>query len=166
MNGGDIKRPSETNLARFDVMTDEEIEISEAPPLSDAFYDQATWLLPEPPVDVTIAVEPDVLAWFKAQGEDYPSRLSAAVRLYAEAHRSLVSRELAEHSGVKDVAQQEGVSINQFVFTAVAEKMSALLTEQYLEERAARGSRERYEAALAEVPDVKPEEYDKLPDSP
>lgn len=70
------------------------------------------------------------------------------------------------HKGVKDVAQQEGVSINQFVITAVAEKMSALLTEQYLEERAARGSRERYEAALAEVSDVEPEEYDKLPESP
>lgn len=66
------------------------------------------------------------------------------------------------HKGIRDIAQQEGISINQFVITAVAEKMSALLTEQYLQERAARGSREKYEAALAEVADVEPEEYDRL----
>ena len=40
--------------------------------------------------------------------------------------------------------------------------MSALLTEQYLQERAAKASRDKYEAALAEVPDVEPEEYDRL----
>ncbi len=70
------------------------------------------------------------------------------------------------HKGIKDIAQQEGISINQFVITAVAEKMSALLTEQYLDERASRGSRERYEAALAEVPDVEPEEYDEMAKRP
>jgi hypothetical protein len=66
------------------------------------------------------------------------------------------------HRGVKELASREGISINQFVATAVAEKMSALMTEEYLQERALRASRERYEAALAEVPDVEPEEYDRL----
>ena len=66
------------------------------------------------------------------------------------------------HKGVKELASREGISINQFVATAVAEKMSALMTEEYLQERARRASRERYEAALAEVPDVEPEEYDRL----
>jgi hypothetical protein len=66
------------------------------------------------------------------------------------------------HKGVKELASREGISINQFVATAVAEKMSALMTEEYLQERARRGSRERYKAALAEVPDVEPEEYDRL----
>jgi hypothetical protein len=66
------------------------------------------------------------------------------------------------HKGVKELASREGISINQFVATAVAEKMSALMTEEYLQDRARRGSRERYEAALAEVPDVEPEEYDRL----
>ena len=66
------------------------------------------------------------------------------------------------HKGVKELASREGISINQFVATAVAEKMSALMTEEYLQERARRASRERYEAALADVPDVEPEEYDRL----
>ena len=66
------------------------------------------------------------------------------------------------HKQVKELAREEGISINQFVATAVAEKMSALLTEEYLNVRARRGSRERYEAALAAVPDVEPDEWDKL----
>ena len=67
------------------------------------------------------------------------------------------------HKNIKGVAEQEGISINQFVITAVAEKMSALLTEEYLEERAARATRARYESALAEVPDVEPDDYDAMP---
>jgi hypothetical protein len=39
--------------------------------------------------------------------------------------------------------------------------MSALMTEDYLKERARRGSRAKYEAALAQVPDVEPDEYDR-----
>jgi len=36
------------------------------------------------------------------------------------------------------------------------------MTEDYLEERAARGSRKRFEAVLEKVPDVEPEERDRL----
>ncbi|WP_420126037.1 toxin-antitoxin system HicB family antitoxin [Longimicrobium sp.] len=66
------------------------------------------------------------------------------------------------HRQVKELASRDGISINQFVATAVAEKMSALMTEDYLRERAARGSRGRYEAALAQVPDVEPDERDRV----
>ena len=66
------------------------------------------------------------------------------------------------HRGVKELAKREGVSINQIIATAVAEKLSALMTEDYLEKRAARGSREWFEAVLRKVPDVYPEERDRL----
>jgi hypothetical protein len=36
------------------------------------------------------------------------------------------------------------------------------MTVEYLEERAKRGSREKFEAALARLPDVEPGEEDKL----
>jgi len=65
------------------------------------------------------------------------------------------------HQGVREMAQEEGISINQFIATAVAEKLSALMTETYLQERAQRGSREQYEAALAQVPHGEPAAYDK-----
>ena len=88
MNREDIDKPSETNLARFDAMSDDMIDTSEIPPLTDEFFEKATWRMPDPPVEVTIEVEPDILAWFKAQGENYQDRLAAALRLYVEAHRS------------------------------------------------------------------------------
>ena len=66
------------------------------------------------------------------------------------------------HRRLKDLASRDGISINQFIATAVAEKMAALLTEDYLQERARRGERVKYEAALSQVPDVEPEEHDRL----
>ena len=63
---------------------------------------------------------------------------------------------------LEDLAKREGISADQFVATAVAEKMSALLTEEYLEERGKKGSREKYEAALEQVRDVEPDERDRI----
>lgn len=40
--------------------------------------------------------------------------------------------------------------------------MAALMTLDYLEERARRGSREKFDTALAGLPDVEPESYDRL----
>jgi len=66
------------------------------------------------------------------------------------------------HRYVKELAEQEGVSMNQFIALAVAEKISALKTVDYLEERAKHGSREKFERVLSKVPDVEPEEFDQL----
>lgn len=66
------------------------------------------------------------------------------------------------HKKLKKIAEQEGVSMNQFITLAVSEKMSALLTVDYLKERAERGSRESFDKMMSEVPDVEPEEFDKL----
>jgi predicted DNA-binding ribbon-helix-helix protein len=66
------------------------------------------------------------------------------------------------HREIKELAEEEGISMNQFIATAAAEKVSSLKTVEYLRERAERGSREKFERVLAKVPDVEPEEYDKL----
>jgi hypothetical protein len=63
---------------------------------------------------------------------------------------------------VEEVAQQDGISLDQFIASAVAEKLSALLTADYLRKRAERSSQEAFEHALAEIPDVEPEDYDTL----
>ena len=67
------------------------------------------------------------------------------------------------HRKLADVAEREGVSINQLISSAVAEKMSALMTEEYLAARAKRGSRRKFTAVLAKVPGAEPAEYDRLP---
>jgi predicted transcriptional regulator len=67
------------------------------------------------------------------------------------------------HKQVRKLAEKESVSINQLITLALAEKLSALMTEEYLEERAKRGSRKKFERAMAKVPKAKPEEYDRVP---
>jgi hypothetical protein len=66
------------------------------------------------------------------------------------------------HEKARELAKREGVSINQLVTTALAEKLSALMTEEYLEERARRGSREKFEKALSKVRDREPDPGDEL----
>ena len=64
------------------------------------------------------------------------------------------------HKKVRELAKAEDVSINQLITTALAEKMSALMTVEYLEERAARGDRSRFESAMDKVRDTGPDESD------
>lgn len=66
------------------------------------------------------------------------------------------------HRHIKEFAEKEGVSINQFISTAIAEKMSALSTEDYLEARARKGSKSKLKKLLEKVPDVEPKEYDRI----
>jgi hypothetical protein len=67
------------------------------------------------------------------------------------------------HKSLSDLAGRDGISIDQFISTAIAEKLSALMTENYLKDRVERGDRAKYEAILAKVPDVELEEYDRIP---
>lgn len=66
------------------------------------------------------------------------------------------------HARARELAEREGISLNQFVSTAVAEKLSALLTEEYLGARAKRGSRAAYLKALGKTPDPPPVAGDEL----
>ena len=69
-------------------MTDEMIDTSDIPPLTEEFFKTATLQMPSP-VPITVNVEPEVLEWFRALGEDYLYRMAAALRIYAEAHKDL-----------------------------------------------------------------------------
>jgi uncharacterized protein (DUF4415 family) len=82
-----MSKLSATDWARIDALTDETIDTSDIPPLSDAFFARARLKMPRPPkVEVAMRVDSDVLDWFKAQGENWEQRANAALRIYAEAH--------------------------------------------------------------------------------
>ena len=66
------------------------------------------------------------------------------------------------HEQLRELAQEEGISVNQFVMLAVAEKVAAISTIKYIEKRAKRGNHERFLEILNKAPDVEPEESDKL----
>ena len=88
MNKSGTNNSSETNWEMIDAMTDETIDRSELPPLDDSFFDRATWRMPKEPIAVTVQLDPDLLAWFQALGDDYQQRMAAALRIYAEAHKA------------------------------------------------------------------------------
>jgi predicted transcriptional regulator len=66
------------------------------------------------------------------------------------------------HNQLRELAQRDNISINQLITLAVAEKISALNTAEYFEERAARATREKFEHVLSKIPDVPPDEKDRL----
>ena len=66
------------------------------------------------------------------------------------------------HRSVGELARQEGMSINQFVATAVAEKLAALMAADYLQDRAKRGDRKAFERVLSRVPAAEPEPLDRI----
>ena len=67
------------------------------------------------------------------------------------------------HRHAKRLAQEEGVSINQLISAAVAEKLSAIDTEKYLSERRARASVDKFVAVLNKVPSAPPDAGDEFP---
>ena len=59
------------------------------------------------------------------------------------------------------IAKKEKTSVNQLFVTAIAEKLSALQTEELLQERAALASSEAYFEALSKVSSREPLVQDK-----
>ena len=66
------------------------------------------------------------------------------------------------HKRVRSYSHKDHISINQFVSTAVAEKLAVLETEDYLNERAKRGSKTKFRKALSMIPDKEPVECDRI----
>ncbi|MCK5306775.1 MAG: toxin-antitoxin system HicB family antitoxin [Candidatus Omnitrophica bacterium] len=60
------------------------------------------------------------------------------------------------HRHIKEIARKEGVSINHFISSAVSEKISALITEDYLAKRAKKASASDFRKILSKVPKRKP----------
>lgn len=65
------------------------------------------------------------------------------------------------HKMVKTVSKEDKISINQFIASAIGEKLSAMQTAAYLQKRAEKGSRKKFLAVLNSAPNSDPEEDDK-----
>ena len=66
------------------------------------------------------------------------------------------------HKHIKEISKNEGVSINQFISSAVSEKISAIMTEDYLKNRAKRAKKSDFRRILDKVPKRKPIPGDEL----
>ena len=70
------------------------------------------------------------------------------------------------HRHIRDIAKQDGVSINLFIASAVSEKISALTTEEYIANRAKHARKGAFKKVLNRVPLRKPLPGDELANKP
>jgi 23S rRNA G2445 N2-methylase RlmL len=63
---------------------------------------------------------------------------------------------------IETLAAKENISLEQLVAIALSAQVSAWMTKDYIEEKAKRGSWDKFQQVLAQVPDVEPEDDDKL----
>ncbi len=89
------KKPTKSDLARIDRMTDADIDYSDIPALGDEFFTKAT--VPWPPVkhQLTIRLDADVLEWLKANGRGYQTRINRILRAAMESQPPRRSRSTA-----------------------------------------------------------------------
>ncbi len=57
------------------------------------------------------------------------------------------------HQKIKELAERDEISVNQFIASAAAEKMASVMTLDYLKAEAAKGKRSDFKKFLKMVPD-------------
>jgi metal-responsive CopG/Arc/MetJ family transcriptional regulator len=65
------------------------------------------------------------------------------------------------YQNLQEITANDHISIEEFINTAIAEKLANVMTKSYFQERGNRGNRQQYDAILAKVPDVAPADYDQ-----
>ena len=93
--------PSRTDWTRVDATTDAEIAVQirhdpDEVEFTDAMLKEAQWTMPEKKVPISFRVDPDVLAFFKKDGEGYQSRMNAVLRGYVRGLSSKSSKRRAK----------------------------------------------------------------------
>jgi uncharacterized protein (DUF4415 family) len=86
------KMKSETDWARVDALTDEDIERAVADDPDQSFWTDEDWanarvVWPEGKAPVTLRLDRDIIAWFKGQGRGYQTRINAVLRGFVEAQK-------------------------------------------------------------------------------
>ena len=67
------------------------------------------------------------------------------------------------HRKATELARQREMPLEQLMVMALVETLSSMFPDEELEERAKRGSEAGFNEFMSGVPDVEPEEYDRLP---
>src|SRR5215207_1154091 len=79
---------SQTDWARIDTMTEEDLEAAIDRDDEGEFAWNTTQAgIPEPQQELTLQVDADVIAWFKAQGAGYQTRMNGVLRSYVDAQK-------------------------------------------------------------------------------
>ena len=92
MSKKDILAKSQTDWARIDAMTDDDIDYSDIPPLTPERFANAIVRRGFKPVQVkkqlTLRIDQDVIEFFRTQGQGYQTKINQLLRAYMEAHQA------------------------------------------------------------------------------
>ncbi len=66
------------------------------------------------------------------------------------------------HQKACEVSKKQNIPLDEIIAASLAQKLYRIIPDPYLEERAKRATGEGFSIALSQVPDVPPEDYDKL----
>ena len=101
------KHRDQSDWARVDRLTDAEIEAAvasdpdAAPILTEEWFRHAKWIPPLIKKGVFLRLDPDLLAWFKAGGPGYQTRINRVLRAYMLAHRKPAARKQPRRRATK-----------------------------------------------------------------
>ena len=88
MNNKSILTKSETDWARIDAMSDEDIDFSDCPEATPEMFAKA---VVRRALTITLKVDQDVLTWFKSQGDSSERQMAMALKIYAEANKAYLN---------------------------------------------------------------------------
>lgn len=84
MNRENFRSTSRTNWQALEAMSDEDIDYSDIPPLTDEFFERATLRIPINQAQNLVQLDPDVKQWFQNQGDQYNALINSVLRQYIE----------------------------------------------------------------------------------
>jgi uncharacterized protein (DUF4415 family) len=93
MNVKASRKRSKTDWQRIETMKDQDIDVSENPELDEQFFEEAIWW-PGPKRQITLRLDPDVLAFFRKRGRGYQTAINAVLRKYVEAREARTQQRL------------------------------------------------------------------------
>ena len=68
-------------------MQEQNIDCSDIPELDDSFFEKQTVTIPPRKEQLAVRFDQDVVAWFRAHGHGYQTRMNAVLRAYVEAQK-------------------------------------------------------------------------------
>jgi uncharacterized protein (DUF4415 family) len=82
----------EQELERLVQLPDEQIDTSDIPEIADFSGAVRGRFFRPVKQQVTLRIDADVLAWFRAQGDHYQARINGALREYIDEHRTAAGK--------------------------------------------------------------------------
>ena len=136
-------------LEQIAAIQDEDIDFSDIPELDEDFWQDAKLVEPDRTEQITLRVKGSVLAYFKATGKGYQSRINRVLESYVQRARSRAGRELQ-----KDLKQSPAAKTAEETLKAWAQSPAAKAIEQF-QQNSAFKEFERIQRDLEQSPAIK-----------